>query len=332
MMKFRYFQTAFILAIILSVNIIVSMPGRAEDAQPERRLLKDMPGDTGGKIYYAGSFLDRMQYDEKKKAECAALHEKLQEVYFMDFKVRSTKYFNIAYRCPEKKIKELEEYCVKFYEQVYARYFIYEPPGAFQIVYFENREKFENMTGSNAYGFYLYKAKALITYADSGHGTLWHEMIHAFADVNQNAKPQQWFSEGFASFYEMAFLIDGKVVEGYANWRLPQLQDAVKNKSYIPLKTFLSEMIMNEDFGYAEARYFFCYLWINNAMEPFVKAYMYELSGAKKPDALAKASIETIESIMGKNINDIEKEYLSFVRSLKKNQKLTHKVRVHVRI
>jgi hypothetical protein len=318
-------RIAILIILFLGVNSFLSLPGHAEDTQSERKLLKDIPKDTGDKIYYAGSLLDRFRYDEKKKTECDALREKLKEVYCMDFKVRSTKYFNIAYRCPEKKIKVLEEYCVKFYEQVYSRYFMYEPPFAFQIVYFENHATFERMTGSNAYGFYLYKSKALITYADSGHGTLWHEMIHAFADVNQNGKSQQWFSEGFASFYEMAFLIDNKVVEGYANWRLPQMHDAIKNGSYVPLKIFLSDQIMKVDFGYAEARYFFCYLWINNAMESFVKSYMYELSNTDNSDMLAKASIRKIESIMGKSIDEIDKEYISFVRSLKKNQKLTRK-------
>jgi len=79
-------------------------------------------------------------------------------------------------------------------------------------------------------------------------------MVHSFVDLNTETDVQQWFNEGFASFYEMGSVQNNKFIEGYTNWRLPELQGVIRNKKMKPLKKFLLNSEMNEDYGYSAAR------------------------------------------------------------------------------
>jgi hypothetical protein len=290
----------------------------------DRMLYVNIPAD-GATIQYCGKKYSKEEYLKKKSDELQSFSKTLESKYGLTFKTRSSKYFNIAYRISEQEMNHLQTYLLYFFRHVYPRYFIYEPRQPMRVVYFETKELYVTKTGCDAYGFYQPDSKTLYTYAYSGHGTLWHEMIHAFVDDTIDCSPQQWFNEGFASFYEMSFLDNNAVVEGYTNWRLPQLQEVLRQGRMTPLKRFLSNESMEEEFGYTEARFLFCLLWINNKMEPFVKSYLYEICPKYTGKQRSAMTIKKIESLLGKDIDTIQKEYSDLALKLNKNQKLSQK-------
>ncbi|MCP4138137.1 MAG: hypothetical protein GY754_44655 [bacterium] len=314
----------FGLSAVLLVPVLLFSVGCLW-ADESRRLFKDIPRD-GKTVHYLGDEYSRKDYKKLKKKELAEFKEDLKDQYGLTFKTRNTKYFNIAYRCSNQGMNHRQNYLTRFFEQVYPRYFRYEPKHPFRVVYFKSKITFRQHTGSPAYGYFNSGSHTLTTYYTySGHGTLWHEMIHAFVDENIDGNTQQWFSEGFASFYEMAFLYKNKVVEGYTNWRMPILQRAIREGRFVPLKEFMLPQFMSIDFGYAEGRFLFCYLWVHGKMKPFVNSYLYELCPKYSGVKLGRKSIEKIEELMGKNIDQINKEVLAMAKRVGKNQKLVRR-------
>jgi len=312
------------LALTMLFSFMTPAHHMAASASSNRRLFKNIPRDSRHVHYLAKKFT-RSKFRKLKADERLKLQKHLQKKYNLTFKTRSTKYFNIAYRCPEARMNHLQRYLVKFFQQVYPRYFIYEPTHVINVIYFANKQSYTKHTKSGAYGYYTSWTKTLTTYAYSGHGTLWHELIHAFVDQNCQSNPQQWFNEGFASFYEMAFLHNGRVSEGYTNWRMPYLKASIQKGSFSHLRDMMKESWMKEDYGYAKARFLFCYLWVNGKMETFVKAYLYDLCPNYRGPRLGKMAIKKMEELTGKNIHTINKEYLAMARKAKKNQKLYRK-------
>lgn len=266
--------------------------------------------DSAGKLFYKLAYHTPAELTAVKQDELAKWQISLKQKYDLDFKTKQfDKYFHIAYRCTDTQESSLEWVTTVFFKDIYPRYFLYEPLHPFQIVYFKDKQEFTKYTQSTAYGFYQPTTKTLFTYTNSGEGTLWHELIHAFVDANIDHPIQQWFSEGFASFYEMGGIHDNKFVEGYTNWRLPLLQKMLQRPSYLPLPAFMQEDSMTEEHGYAKARFIFCYLWRYNKMEIFVKKYLYELSANYKKRRLGEEAIATLAHLVGKDIKSIEREY-----------------------
>lgn len=276
-----------------------------------------------GQHFYLTKNYSVKDLDKIKKKELAGWGKEVNQEFGISFKTKYTqKYFNIAYRSSEEQMNFLLYTLKIFFKQMYPVYFKYEPTYPFKIVYFKNKKEFSRYTGSEAYGFYLPKTKTLYTYANSGEGTLWHELIHAFVDANIDHSVQQWFSEGFASFYEMGAVYANKFHEGYTNWRHPTLKKQIRKNDFLPLNEFLEEKYMSEDFGYAKARFLFCYLWINNKMPEFVKTYLYDLSAKYKGDKLGEEVINTMEKMLGKNIYAIEKDYKAIALTYGKFKRL----------
>ncbi len=268
--------------------------------------------------YYAANALQKVKEDELKnwgKILEAKYEKKFVQKHY-------SKYFNLAYRCTEAEANSLEYITNVFFKYVYPLYFRYEPEHPFQIVYFANKPEFTEHTSSDAYGFYQPSTKTLFTYAHSGEGTLWHELMHAFVDANIEHNIPQWFSEGLASFYEMGGIHNNTFVEGYTNWRLPLLQKMLANKTYLPLPAFVAESTMSEDNAYAKARFLFCYLWVYDKMVPFTKTYLYELSARYKGKELGEKAIAEMEKLVGKDIIAIEKEYKIWAMQMLPSQKL----------
>lgn len=261
-------------------------------------------------------------HQKPENEELAAFQSDLERSFRLLFKTRTTEHFAIAYRIDEKKMDNLQHYLESFFNQIYARYFKRELAQNIKIVYFETRSGFSRLTGSNAYGFYRREEKTIFTYGRSGHGTLWHELIHAFLDQNQSCHPEQWFEEGLASFYEMALLVKGQVSEGYTNWRLPALQKAIRVGRVTPLKDFLRQARIEEDFGLAQARFLFCYLWVHQQIVPFVQAYLVDVCPDFQGIERAERVIRLLEDLLGKDLDTINEEFLALARRVKMNQKL----------
>jgi hypothetical protein len=100
--------------------------------------------------------------------------------------------------------------------------------------------------------------KVMLMNISTGTGTLVHEMTHALVRYDFPNIPS-WFNEGLGSLYERCSLNNNEIL-GYVNWRLPDLQDAVKHGSYSSLdklmKTNYDEFYgSNSSFNYAQSRY-----------------------------------------------------------------------------
>jgi hypothetical protein len=282
--------------------------------------------DSLGMVFYLGKYYLKNQLDSIKNQELNTWKKDLEKKYKLDFNTKHfNKYFNIVYRSTPTQANVLEYITNVFFRDIYQKYFNLEPDFPFQIVYFANKKEFEENTLSSAYGFYRSSEKTLYTYTGSGEGTLWHELVHAFVDCNINHEIQQWFSEGFASFYEMAGISNNQFVEGYTNWRLPLLQKMLKKEGNLSLKKFLEEETMSENNAYAKARFLFCYLWVYDKIIPFSKIYLYELSPKYKGKLLAQKSIETMEKLVGKSWKEIEKEYNEMAFKYKEYEKMIKK-------
>jgi hypothetical protein len=328
-------QVYFIL-ILLVVTFTTEKFGdgsKRKDSLKNRKILMSKIKMEEGKVFYLNQNLTQAEYEQIKKKEIQEFKEDLNSIYKLDFKVRYTKYYNIAYMCSEKEMNVLEEKLNIFYNDTYSKYFIYEPRFTLRIIFFKNKAQFSKVTGYNTYGVYYPESpeyftsteRTLYTYYNSGPGTLWHEMIHSFVDLNTENDVQQWFNEGFASFYEMGSTYNGKFIEGYTNWRLPELQDVIRKKEFIPLRKFLLKEEMREEYGYSAARFLFCYLWIENKIIPFVKSYIYELSPNYHGKELGEKAIQKIEELTGKSIEQIESEYKELAIKFKKYEKLNQK-------
>lgn len=307
------------------------------------------PPDTPDRVFYRGTGMARADYELLLAREYADFAARLKRDFGRDFQIGGFKNFMIA--GPQRatseqrrKLRALTDYVRAFYEQVYPRFYRYEPGRPFRIVYFATGRDFRAATGSPAYGFYRPDEHVLYTYLNSGHGTLWHELIHAFAAENaRHSLTPQWFSEGFASFYEMAFLIDGRVSEGYTNWRLPQMQADLRADRVAPLRIALARprfRMLDRDisaaessdraagrYGYAEARFLFCYLWMHGHLERFVRDVSYEirprvLGEEDDPAQLGPAMIQRLEALTGKSLEELDLEIRRLALRLKKNEKL----------
>ncbi len=327
-------KKAFLVLLILFITFKIFGDGsKRKDSLHNRKNLINSVTVEKDKVFYLNKTLTVNEFEEVKRKEISDFKADLKSLYKLDFKVRYTKYYNIAYMCTENEMNVIEEKLKIFYNDTYSRYFLYEPRFTLRIIFFKNKNQFIKQMGYNTYGVYFPESpqgvtnteRTLYTYYNSGPGTLWHEMVHSFIDLNTENDVQQWFNEGFASFYEMGATQNGKFIEGYTNWRLPELQDIIRKKKLTPLKKFLLADEMQEDYGYSAARFLFCYLWVENKIIPFVKSYVYELSPNYQGKELGLKAIQKIEELTGKSIEQVEAEYIALALKSKNTEKLNQK-------
>lgn len=289
------------------------------------------PKDSDKELIYLDQKISLSEYKEKKSKEIEVMKSLYPSLYQnTKFKYAYTKYFNIAHACSNSDYDKLKSKMLIFFKDSYPKYFPTEPKYAVRVVMFPNKYEFKKEMGFDSYGVYYPKqekwtptAKTFFSYCGSGPGTAWHEMIHAFSDFFANYEnTQDWFTEGFASFYEMGATYENKFLEGYTNWRLPEVQSVLSKKKLVPLKEFLLDSEMKQDYGYSYARIFFCYLWTKKKMIPFVKKYIFELSQNYKGKELGKKVIQYLEESLESQIDEIQIQLESFIKKYSGTVKL----------
>jgi len=122
-------------------------------------------------------------------------------------------------------------------------------------------------TPASRFGYYSASHHALIMNIGTGTGTLVHEIVHPFMRANFPRCPP-WFDEGLASLYEASAERNGQI-QGLVNWRLKELERAIKEGRTISFQK-LTSMGTQEFYGtntsagysqyYAQARYLCYYL------------------------------------------------------------------------
>lgn len=150
------------------------------------------------------------------------------------------------------------------------RYFDDDPKAIIDVWLFRDRKSYETHAlklwgekPDTPFGYYSRRHRAMVMNIATGGGTLCHEIVHPFIEVNFPDCPS-WFNEGLASLYEQCGEKRG-TIWGYTNWRLRGLKKALKSGTVPPFSklcaTTTSEFY-GEDSGrhYAQARYLM--LWL----------------------------------------------------------------------
>jgi hypothetical protein len=189
-----------------------------------------------------------------------------------------------------------------------ADYFDRDPGGLVDVWLFRDQQSYESNVSAifgsvpeTPYGYYSPCHRALIMNVSTGYGTLVHEMVHAYMAANFPDVPV-WFNEGLASLYEQPSDRDGHLVGG-VNWRLPRLQDAIRDHRTKPLTEVIagSRGDFNGKEGslyYAEARYLCFYLQGEGKLVRFYRRF-HDRSAS---DARGLA---TLQQVLG--VNDLNR-------------------------
>jgi hypothetical protein len=163
-----------------------------------------------------------------------------------------------------------------------ATYFEKHPPEPVLILLFEKAEPYKRLAkkwfGDDEvphFGFFRRADRVMLMNVGTGTGTLVHEMVHALMAPDFPDVPD-WFNEGFASLYEQCSL-GTNTITGHENWRLPDLQVAIRRNKLRPL----SEMIGDEHFyadervgiNYAQARYLMLYLQQKGLLRDYYRKF-----------------------------------------------------------
>jgi Protein of unknown function (DUF1570) len=170
-------------------------------------------------------------------------------------------------------------------------------------------KKFFDDDPGTPYGYYSPDAGALIMNA-SGLGTLSHELVHPYMEVNFPDVPS-WFNEGLASLYERPSEKKGRII-GLPNWRLPNLKKEIKAKTLPKLTTLLAtkrdEFYEANYDAYAYARYLVYYLQEQGKLQEFYKTFLADKKDLTGATALA--------SVLGEDLDTFEPKWRKWVLAI----------------
>ena len=213
-------------------------------------------------------------------------------------------------------------------EALHAMYFDTTPKEPVLILLFESRGPYARLAkkwfGDEVvphYGFYRRHQNVMLMNVGTGTGTLVHELVHALIAPDFPDVPD-WFNEGLGSLYEQCSIgrdRDGRhtTITGHENWRLPALQQAIRQNGLRPLR----EMIEDESFyhdrrvgmNYAHARYLLMYLQEKKLLTIYYKRFRD--NAADDPQG-----IKTLEEVIApQGLEAFEKDWRKWVLSLRFN-------------
>jgi hypothetical protein len=149
------------------------------------------------------------------------------------------------------------------------------------------------------FGFFRRADHVMLMNVGTGTGTLVHEIVHALMAPDFPDVPD-WFNEGLASLYEQCSLY-GDTITGHENWRLPDLQDAIRKKTLRPLSETIQDPQFYDDqrvgINYAQARYLMFYL----QEKGLLKDYYRRFRDAAKDDP---SGLKTLKQVL--NVEDLD--------------------------
>ena len=205
-------------------------------------------------------------------------------------------------------------------EKLKQDYFAKDPAEILEIWLFKDAESYRRHAKeffgdepTTPYGYYSSANKALVMNIATGGGTLVHEIVHPFIEANLPGCPA-WFNEGLGSLYEQTGEREGRI-HGFTNWRLPGLQQAIREKSVPTFKNLTAmpdAQFYGEDKGtnYAQARYLLYYLQQKKLLVRFYK----EFSANRETDP---TGYKTLQKVLGeRDMNAFQKRWEAFVLKL----------------
>lgn len=250
-----------------------------------------------------------------------SLEAQYKNVLSSDFVYLKSKCFLLVSNLTLQETTNLQKNSVeRAYKCFYNDYFEAEPSDVVTIFLFKDdftyRYWADRLYGDNddlsPYGYYKQSKKVMLMNIATGSGTLIHEMTHSLVRYDFPDIPS-WFNEGLGSLYERCSLENGEI-KGHVNWRLPTLINSIKNNNYNSLETLMStddETFYGEESGlnYSQARYFCMYLQEQGVLKRYYKNFRDNFSKDEKGISIA-------EEILNKSINEIDKDYKSWVLTL----------------
>ena len=206
-------------------------------------------------------------------------------------------------------------------------FFTKDPSEILEVWLFKDEDSYRKnarlMFGDNPstpYGYYSRTHKALIMNIGTGGGTLVHEIVHPFVEANFPACPS-WLNEGLGSLYEQCGEENGRI-HGYTNWRLPGLQQAIREKRVPSFKTLMemdTSAFYNDDRGvnYAQSRYLCYYLQQNGLL---VKFYHEFLNNHRQDPS----GFKSLQKVLGeRDIDAFKTRWEKYVLNLRQGYEVT---------
>lgn len=163
------------------------------------------------------------------------------------------------------------------------------------------------------YGFFKISKNVIVIRYVSWKGSILHEITHCFIKADFPDAPS-WFDEGFAALNEKSIYKNGNLV-GDFSLRIIPLRRALSEDKY----TGLEHLMETDDaelygprtsFYYAQARYLLMYLQENGMLEKYYKHFRDTYKDNN-------TGITQLKEITGKPMEQLDKEYLEYIKSFK---------------
>ena len=174
-------------------------------------------------------------------------------------------------------------------------------------------ERFD-LEPTTPFGFYLSRKRALLMNISTGSGTLVHELVHPYIEVNFPKCPA-WFNEGLASLYEQCQDRNGRIW-GLTNWRLRRLQLQLHDDRVLTFEQLcgLRDTEFYDDttgLHYAQARYLCHFLQEKALLTTFYREFRENV-------AVDPSGYETLSHLLREKIGERwEAEWRSYAASLR---------------
>lgn len=201
-----------------------------------------------------------------------------------------------------------------------ATYFEKEPTEPILILLFEHADPYRRLAkkwfGDDDvphFGFFRRSDRVMLMNVGTGTGTLVHELVHALMAPDFPDVPD-WFNEGLASLYEQCSL-SADTIKGHENWRLPDLQAAIRKSRLRPLEDIIGDPRFYDDrrvgLNYAQARYLMFYLQEKGLLKDYYRRFR---EGAREDPS----GVETLKEILGtEDLSQFDKSWRTWVLSLR---------------
>ena len=234
---------------------------------------------------------------------------KLGEGYI--FEVDKERKLIFAVHASKALLERLKKTLTEYADAQWHDLFDYRPPHYIAVVILKREDFRRIVPNPHVGGFYNPRSHTLIA-PDIG-GVLVHEFTHAlhFGDVSVRGQAHPiWIVEGLATCFESSDLKDGHAVPRH-NGRLLILKRALTAGKTIPLKKLMRfshpQFMRVASIAYAQARYLMFYLWKKGLLKKFYTTYCQTYQ-------IDKSGIHALEKVVGKSVDEFEKEWLEWVK------------------
>jgi len=231
-----------------------------------------------------------------------------------------TRHFNIHTNLDFERLDYFEKVFEGFFDYYDREFLKIKQPKRLEVFLFDGPKYYgpfaRHLTGPNytPYGFYSPALDIIVVNADTGLGTLTHELAHHFTDCAFEYRPTEWIHEAISTYFEK-FIghldEDGKmhITFGYfSNERLPQAKEIIHKFTF-------SQLIGRRGFPQSLIRTFVMFLHEKGKFTEFVRAAAAE--SLDDPFGLG-----AIEKVYNKPLDEIEAEWKQWVLALHTDDKI----------